>query len=369
MNWNAVTRRAGIDRFSAFYIAALFIVVFGAWSPGLFFSMATVRTVASQQAVVGILAIAVLIPLACGNYDLSVGACANLTAVVAVILQVRDGWPMWPAIVAAVAVGGVIGIVNGFVVVRLKVNSFIATLGAATVIDAIQEIAANGTQPFPPTSHAWLVLTQGTVGGFDVVIVYLIVIAALAWLLLSRTPAGRYIYAIGANAEAARLSGLKIGPLSFTTFVLSGVISGIAGVLYASFVGPSLTFGSALLLPSFAAVFMGSTQIRPGRFNVPGTLISIYVLAIGVQGIQYVTSVQWANEMFNGIALIVAVAVAGQRIRGAAGRDTRGPAGLRRRAGGASGPADQPSADQPQDAGGTAGGAGTQDRPTELSEW
>ena len=86
---------------------------------------------------------------------------------------------------------------------------------------------------------------------------------------------------------------------------------GIAGVLYASQNGPSLTFGAALLLPAYAAAFLGSTQLKPGRFNVWGTIIAVYVLAVGVKGLSLVTSVQWSNQMFNGVALLAAVAFAG----------------------------------------------------------
>jgi ribose transport system permease protein len=95
--------------------------------------------------------------------------------------------------------------------------------------------------------------------------------------------------------------------------MLSATVSGIAGVLYASIAGPSLTYGPALLLPAFAAAFLGSTQFRPGRFNVWGTVVAVYVLAIGVKGLSFVTSVQWLNDMFNGVALIIAVALSIQR--------------------------------------------------------
>jgi ribose transport system permease protein len=94
---------------------------------------------------------------------------------------------------------------------------------------------------------------------------------------------------------------------------LSGGISGVAGVLYSSQNGPSLTFGSALLLPAFAAAFLGSTQLFPGRFNVWGLFIAVFVLATGVQGLQFVTGVQWLSDMFNGIALLAAVGFAASR--------------------------------------------------------
>ena len=112
-----------------------------------------------------------------------------------------------------------------------------------------------------------------------------------------------------------------MGKWRWLSLLLSGTICGVSGVFYASLSGPSLTFGASLLLPAFAAVFLGSTQIRPGHFNVGGTLIAVYVLATGVQGLQFVTgSVQWLSAMFNGLALILAVAFAGRSQRAAARR-------------------------------------------------
>jgi ribose transport system permease protein len=230
---------------------------------------------------------------------------------------------MWLAIVVAVLASAVIGAVNGFVVVKLKVNSFIATLGMGTILAAVQSIVSGNSQPIPPTSSAWLNLTQTNIGGFQIVFIYLIILGFGIWWLLDYTPAGRYMYAVGGNPDAARLSGVNVGRWVWLSLIGSATISGAAGVLYGSQSGPSLTYGPELLLPAFAAVFLGSTQIRPGRFNLWGTLLSIYVLATGVQGLQYMTGVQWLNDMFNGIALILAVAFALWRQNAAARADRR----------------------------------------------
>jgi ribose transport system permease protein len=284
--------------------------VFSLWVPGLFFTAATAHTIASEQAIDGFLALAVLIALVTGTYDLSVGAVANLSTIVVTWLQVTEHYSVWLAIVVSVAASAVIGVVNGFVVVRLRVNSFIATLGMGTILAAVQSIVSGNTQPIPPINSVWSDLTQINVGGFQIVFVYLIILGLITWWLLEYTPAGRYMHAVGGNPDAARLSGVKVGRWVWVSLIGSATISGLAGVLYGSQSGPSLTYGPGLLLPAFAAVFLGSTQFKPGRFNVWGTLLSIYVLATGVQGLEYVTGVQWLNDMFNGVALILAVAFA-----------------------------------------------------------
>lgn len=324
-----LTRGLGFERFSGLYLWATFIIVFGIWNPTLFLTQATLHSIASEQAIVAMLALAVLVPMAAGAYDLSVGATINISTVLAAVLQTGHHWGMWPAILVAIGVGVAIGAFNGFVIVKLRVNSFIATLGTTSVITAIQTMIAP-TQPNTPNSSTWLNLGGRDIFGFQIVVLYLLILAVIVWWVTEHTPVGRYLYAVGGNREAARLAGVRVNGLTWSAMIASGFIAGIAGVFYASTTGPSLTFGSTLLLPAFAAVFLGSTQLKPGRFNVWGTLIAIYTLATGVRGLVFVTSQQWINDMFNGVALVGAVAFAVWRQTRPLGRrrarSRRGPA-------------------------------------------
>jgi ribose transport system permease protein len=316
--------KLSLDKVSGLYLLVLFIVVFGALTPNLFLTHANLESLASQQTIIALLAIAVLMPLAAGVYDLSIGATVNLSAVVVVILQTQNHMPMGLAIVLAIACGVVIGLINGFIVVVLHVDSFIATLGTATLIGAFQQIDTGQSQPVPPITSTWIAFTQTDVLGFQVVVYYLLFIALIAWWLLDHTPAGRYMYAAGGNAEAARLSGVRVGVYQWASLIWCGLISGVAGVLYSSLIGPSLSFGSSMLLPAYAAVFLGATQFKPGRVNIWGTFLAVFLLATGVKGLQYLTSVQWLSSMFDGGALIVAVSFAVWRQRHA-GRPTTRP--------------------------------------------
>jgi ribose transport system permease protein len=274
---------------------------------------ATLHSVAAQQAVTGIVALAILIPLAAGLYDLSVGATASLCGITSVVMMNDHHWAPVSAIAFGVAVAVAIGCLNSFIVVKLGVNSFIATLGMGSILSATQVIVSHNAQPLPPTSTGWNNFTQTDVGGFQIVVLYLLIIAFFLWWMTAHTPVGRYMYAIGGNAEAARLSGVRIERYTGLALVTSATIAGVAGIMFSSLNGPSLNFGGTLLLPAFAAAFLGSTQLIPGRFNVWGTLLAIYVLAVGVQGLQLVSGASWLNEMFNGVALIIAVALSIQR--------------------------------------------------------
>jgi ribose transport system permease protein len=314
----------GFDRFSGLYLWGLFILIFGIWTPSTFLTGVTVHSIATEQALAAMVGLAVLIPLAAGMYDLSVGATVNLSTILVTVLQVRDGFSMGPAIVVAIVVGMLVGVVNAIVVVRLRVNSFIATLGMTSILAAIQTIISGQEQPPPIFTSSWTGFTQDKLLGFQLVFFYLIAAALILWWVMAHTPLGRYVYATGGNTEAARLSGVKTDRWAAVTLIMSSTICGIVGVFYASLTGPSLTFGSALLLPAFAAVFLGSTQLKPGRFNVWGTVLAVYVLATGIKGMQLITGVQWLADMFDGVALITAVAFAvWQQRRAASARALR----------------------------------------------
>jgi ribose transport system permease protein len=308
-----VTRRRpdlGIDRFSGLYLWAVFIIVFSVLAPATFPSMSTVHLLASTQAIAGMIALGLLVPMVTGQFDLSIGATANLAGICTTMVQLNDVMGPIPAVLLGVAVGAAVGFVNGFVVVRLKVDSFIATLGMGSILAAFLVIVTGNLEPLPVDSELFSALTQTEVLGFQLVFAYMLVLAVVVWWLVEHTPAGRYMRATGSNREAARLSGVAVDRWAWISLTASGAICGLAGVLFVSLTGPSLGFGNSLLLPAFAAVFLGSTQLTPGRINVWGTVLAIFVLATGVQGLQLVSGVQWVAAMFNGVAVIAAVALA-----------------------------------------------------------
>ncbi len=306
----------GMARFSGLYVWGIFIIIFAIWVPKYFLSMATASSIASGQVVTGVMAFAVMVPLIAGVFDLSVGSTAIMGSIFSVSFQTQYHMNMWLSIILTMLIGLVIGLVNGFVVVKLHVNSFIATLGMGSIVVALVTWECGGLQPLLPTSQTWGNLTQAFFGGgFQVVIFYLVALALFLWWVLSFTPAGRYLFAIGSNTDAARLSGVSVDFWIWTSLACSGFLAGFAGVLFSSQTGPSLSFGSGLLLPAFAAVFLGSTQLTPGRFNIWGTLLAIFVLATGVQGLQFVIQAPWLDGLFNGVALIAAVAFAVSRQR------------------------------------------------------
>ena len=174
--------------------------------------------------------------------------------------------------------------------------------------------------PFPVSFRA---LTAGNVFGLPVLTLYLLVIAVVLWYFLEHTPWGRRIYATGANPDAARLAGVRTNSFLFWSFVISGTGASVAGVLLASNLNSvSESLGPQYLLPAFAAAFLGITQLKPGRFNIWGTVLAIYLLGTGVQGLMLAGADLWVTDVFNGLALLIAVVDHG--IHAGAARAARG---------------------------------------------
>lgn len=296
-----------LGKYSGVLIFGLIILVFGIWTPDTFLTMTNLRSVLASQAIVAILAIGLLFPLAAGAFDLSAAVNLGFCAVLCGSLMTEAGMPVVVAAVITVCAGAAVGAFNGVLVAVVGIDSFIATLGTTSLLTAGSQIIAGGTYigPFPDSFSR---LTSGEVLTLPVIVVYLLVFALTAWYALEHTPLGRRIYAIGANAEAARLTGVNTSRLVFGSLVTSGLTAGVAGVLLASTLGSvSASLGPEYLLPAFAAAFLGTTQLKPGRFNVWGTMLAIFLLGTGVQGLQLVGGAVWVTALFNGVALIVAV--------------------------------------------------------------
>ena len=301
----------GFDRFSGLYVWALLIVIFGLWVPDTFLTVQTLRNIASQEAITAMLALGLLIPLAAGAYDLSIGAMLGLALVLVTYFQSVLSWSPLLAIVATLAAGAIVGVLNGLVVVGLRVNSFIATLGMSSILTALIFWVSGGQQITTNIPQGFKDLGRTEVASIPLPVIYLAVLVLVLWIVMEWRPLGRKLYATGGNPVAARLSGVRTDRLVFLSLICSATIAALAGIVFGARIGSaSLTAGPPFLLPAFAAVFLGSTQIRNGRANVLGTLIAVYLLATGVKGLLLVGVPLWVSDLFHGVTLIGAVALA-----------------------------------------------------------
>lgn len=299
-----------ISRYSILLALFLFISVFSALRPDTFFTRGNFNAVIGTQAVLLLLALALTIPLAAGDFDLSIGFTLGFTMALVTILSADHHWP-WPAALAvAAAAGFVIGVVNGLIIVYLGVNAFIVTLGSGTVLSGLTLAVTNGeTKGGVP--DVLQNAARHEIFGLPLVAYYAFVLAALLWYLLEHTPLGRYVLFVGGGREAARLAGVPVKRIRMGAFVAAAGICGLAGILTAGQLGAEdPTIGPQYLLPAYAAAFLGATTIKPGRFNAWGTVFALYLLATGITGLQLLGAPFWVEPVFNGSALTIAVTFA-----------------------------------------------------------
>jgi ribose transport system permease protein len=295
-------------RFALPALLVLLVAFFSVIEPDTFATLNNAKTILTTQAVLMVLAMSALSTLKVGQFDLSVGAQLGLAQVVLPGLLSKNDFSLAPAIVVAVLCTTVIGTFNGLLVAKLKLDSFIATLGVATVLSAVVLWYTDAQVIFSGLPPSLVELTTSSVAGVPLPILYIVVVTVVIWTVFERTPFGRFMEAVGDSQDAARLSGINSDAITVISFAVGGTLAGVAGVLQSSQVGsgnPSL--GPEFLLPAFAAVFLGATSIRVGRFNVWGTVIAVLTVAAGVAGLNLLGVPQWVNPLFNGVALLVAI--------------------------------------------------------------
>lgn len=307
---SAVRKALGLRNISALYVFALIFILFAIRIPDTFLATTTWRTLLDNQAITGIAAIALVVPLAAGVFNLAIGLQVGTCSMIVGWLLVNQGMPTGVAVAVTAVVGVLIGLISGLLIIKANIDSFIATLGVSSLLGALITSISGGEQILGvPKSFADF--GTGQIFGVTYPVIALLVVAVVVWYLLERTPSGRRVYATGGNPEAARLAGVNTSTVILGSLMACGLLAAIAGMLVTSkLANADPTIGPGYLLPAFTAAFLGSTQFRGGRFNVWGTVVSVFVLAAGVKGLQLSGAPVWIPDAFNGAALLVAVAMA-----------------------------------------------------------
>ena len=293
-------------------LTVFLMVLFSVLLPDTFPTLLNVRSVISDKAIIAILSLAAMIPMAAGRIDLTVGYGIVLWHILAISLQTMFGVP-WPiAVVIVLALGALMGVLNGLLVEVAKIDSFIATLGTGTILYALALWHTGGRQIVGVVPDGFYALNITMIFKLPITGYYVLILAFAMWIIFEYTPIGRYLYAIGASPKAAALNGIPVRRFVMGSFIASGLLTALAGVLLAA----KLRIGQAsvgleYLLPALVGAFLGSTTIKPGRVNVWGTLIGVLILAVGISGIQQFGGSFFVEPLFNGVTLLVAISIAG----------------------------------------------------------
>jgi ribose transport system permease protein len=305
-------RSDAMQRFLAFAALIVIVMVFSLLSPN-FLQFDNVVGILIATTVNGILALGVTFVIISGSIDLSVGTVMTLSAVMTAVFITVWQLPVPVGIVAGIATGGLAGLVNGVLVARLKIPSFIATLGMlnvakglALVISGLKPIYFNDTPEFNRAAMGSVV--GGIVPGLEIpnLVVVLFVSALAASLILSKTILGRFTFALGSNEEAARLSGVNVDAWKMAVFTVCGLFSGVAGVLIGARLNsaqPSL--GQGYELDAIAAAVIGGTSLSGGEGSILGTVIGAFIISTLTNGLRILSVPQeWQTVVTGGIVIV-----------------------------------------------------------------
>lgn len=307
-----------LERFGLLIAWAAIIGLFGVLLPGVFLTWPNFSTIFGSQAVLVIATLGLIVPLTAGDLDLSIAQVLTLSSMVIAVLNVDHGWPIGAAIAMSLVVGVVVGVINAIFVLFFRIHSLIVTLGTGTFLHGITLWISNSRTI---SGIDWS-LVDAVIGtrllGIPLAFYYAVALGAVLVYVLEFTSLGRKMLFVGRGRDVAHLSGIPVDRVRLLCLVASGLFGSLAGIVFTGISGAAdPNSGTALLLPAFAAAYLGATSITPGRFNPIGSIIAVYLLVTGITGLSMMGVDTFVQDLFYGGALVLAVALS-QLVRGRA---------------------------------------------------
>jgi len=307
----AARRHLGLDRYAILIVFGCLIIGFGIARPSTFLSVGNLSNILGEQAVLFILVMAVILPTLMGDFvDLSLGASLGLSAMTVAVLNAQHGVPVVLACLGGLGAALVVGLINVYFVVYFDNDPFIVTLGTMTIVQGVIYIisGSNSVGTVSVSLSNWIF--NNSFLSIPLEFYFGLAIFLVVWYVLSFTPVGQKALVIGQSREVARLTGMRVNRQRSWAFIIAAGIAGLAGIAYAATNGTvDPTAGSTLILPAYAAVFLGATAIKPGRINPVGALVAVYFLATGTAGLELVGAQSYIQQIFYGAALVAAVTI------------------------------------------------------------
>lgn len=275
-----------------------------------FLTRTNILLVLRQSSTIGVVAIGGTLVILLGEIDLSLGSILSLTGVVAAQLTVSNGVNVVLAGAGAICLGALCGLVNGLNVTKLRVNSFMATLGMMSVLEGAAFLRTGGHTVFGDQLQGFAFLSNGYVAGIPFPVILLFLLYVAAWVLLTRTGYGARIYAVGNNPRASYLAGIRVDALKIVTFAVAGALAAFGGLMQVSRLNSaSGGMGADLLFPVITAVVLGGVSLTGGRGRIQDVLIASIFLATIANGLILLGVSGYTQEVVSGAILIVALAL------------------------------------------------------------
>jgi len=306
-------KKGGMQKALAF-TALIIIYVFFAFAGNNFTSVSTMLNILASSYYVGFLALGVTFVIITGGIDLSVGALMMSSALLGGELYRDAGFPLWLVMIIMILFASFVGLINGLLVTKLKLPSFIATLGTMMICLGLGSIITGTSSKYFPTilePDGWFIRTFfKSANGIPMGAFYLLAFFIVTFIILNKTKIGRYIFAIGGNEEAVRLSGIKVNVWKTLAYVISGFAVGLGSIFYsATYIVVIPNTGNGIELQAIAAVVIGGTSLSGGVGSLTGTIIGVFIMVILKNGLISMNLPAPYQTFFTGIVVLGAVLI------------------------------------------------------------
>jgi ribose transport system permease protein len=299
-----------VSRYGTIVSLVVCVLIFSALRPDVFATTQNFFNILNQVSILGIIALGLTVALVQGLFDLSLASMATLGGFM-VTKWLAEGTISSPvlAVVLMLLVALVIGCLNGIVVAYGGVSAFIATLAVGSILTGVVLGISKSATILSGIPDGFLVMGQGKVGPVPAPVVFLAIVAVLLYVFLEQTQVGRHMYAIGGNAETARLSGIAVKRYALIALGISAMCAALGGMIVAANlgVGRPQGVGDTYLLDSFAAAFIGASTLRPGRFHIIGTVIGVLLIGVINNGLSIMGVETFWQYAVRGMILLLAV--------------------------------------------------------------
>jgi ribose transport system permease protein len=295
------------DRVGILVVLVILVALMAAIAPN-FASTDNLLNIARSISINAILAAGLTFVILTSGIDLSVGSIVAVSGVVSVLAAVHGFNPLW-AVVFGLAAGALAGLVNGWLTAYLSLAAFIVTLGTMSFLRGLGYTMTDG-QPIVSNKLSFRILGNGYVFGIPLPVIIMAIVYLAAWFVLERTRYGRHVYAVGGNAEAARLAGVPVKRIILSVYVIGGLCAGLAGIIFAArVVSAQPTAGTGYELDAIAAVVLGGTSLAGGRGRIIGTLIGSVILGVLSTGLILMNVPFFTQLLVKGCVIVLAVAI------------------------------------------------------------
>lgn len=306
-NQSIISRVATLlKKSSVFFILFLILVILAVLSPE-FFTVQNLATVALQTSLIALVGIGMTFTIITGGIDLSVGSVVALCGALAAGLAVRNHIPSYPAMLAAIAAGGLIGIINGTMVVWGRIPPFVATLAMMAAARGLTLVYTQG-RPIAGLDKQFTFWGSDNLWGVPMPVLILAIVALLATWLLTKTIFGMHVFAVGGGEETARLASVSVGKVKIGVYILSGLCAGLAGVILTARLWSAQPNSGVLMeLDAIAAAVLGGTSLAGGSGTISGTVAGAFIIGALSNGLNLLEVPSYNQQVVKGIIFIAAV--------------------------------------------------------------